>query len=176
MGEPAWSSLTLRLSNLLARLHLAADDEALRAKVQQAVSRNFPRGQTPSWLDEMLDSVLEPRLTGRCVRFPAGSPEGEEHFSNVLSALESEIALGFDDPGEWLFWPMPALNVALLIEREGGNYYVVRPLDGPWEEHRVDGAVGKGQLRGGRAVGRWRYTKKNGDLLYEYDHDGQGRK
>ncbi|MGW1616442.1 hypothetical protein ACWCQZ_44760 [Streptomyces sp. NPDC002285] len=133
------------------------------------VRDHFPDRPAPEWMNDLLDALLTRRLTGEAVRCPEGYPDGENGLMNILLDLEREFPLGIEDEGEATFWPMPQIGLALLIGREGGTHYVVRPWEGTWQERLQDGRAIEGRLAGGRSVGRWRFNLPDGGV-YEHDY------
>ncbi|WP_344850569.1 hypothetical protein [Kribbella ginsengisoli] len=118
---------------------------------------------------DLLDGLVARRLTGEAEIVPQGYADGMSAFVNILLDLDEVFGLGVEDTGEHLYWPLPALELAVVIHFEGGGYLMVRPWCGRWRECMPGALVGEGELREGRPIGRWKYSRPGG-VSYEYDY------
>jgi hypothetical protein len=160
------SPLAPRLVRLVSAVHGRAPTADDWLAVQEAIEGHLDPEAGPSWMLELLDRLLEGRPTPEAVAYPIGYPEGANGFVNVVADVERALgSLGVDDQGEQLSWPLPALGVRLVLFREGGEIYVVRPWSGRFAESR-GGRVEEGLLVEGRFKAPRTVRALDGRLLW----------
>ncbi|MFT5129079.1 MAG: hypothetical protein ACI8W8_002699 [Rhodothermales bacterium] len=68
---------------------------------------------------------------------PYTSADTSEFLGDLAVELVNEFGLDIEDWGEGASWRLPGNNVLMAVGREGGDRYMIRPLDEDHESGRV---------------------------------------
>jgi hypothetical protein len=122
-----WSPLTLAIASVLDRIAPVPLSDETRDLLEVVVEDHGLSGPSPpGWMVGLFGDILARRTTRPRRWVPDGYPMGEMGLANVLADIEQELfALGVDDYGEGVVWPIPGCGVRVVVIRESS-------APGPW--------------------------------------------